>query len=76
MTIDAKNHPFLRKDSHIACHEVHRLARRDILDVLAADTSCLKGAVSQDVRDQIKAIVKAEATLDLRLQTIILDALA
>ena len=76
VSIDAKTHTFLRKDSHIACHEVHRLARRDILDVLAADTSRLKGSVSQDVRDQMKAAVKAAVTLDLRLQTIILEALA
>src|SRR5579864_2460408 len=51
--MDARSHPFLRHDSHIACHEVHRLARRDILNELMADTSRLKGPISNDVRDQI-----------------------
>jgi hypothetical protein len=74
--IDARSHPFLRHDSHVACHEVHRLARSDILDSLTHDPPRMKGPISDDVRDQIKAAVKAAVTLDVRLQTIIINALA
>lgn len=63
VTIDAANHPFLDHDSQVACNEVLALKRTDVLRELAGDVSCIKGQVSQPVRDQILSAVKFAKTL-------------
>lgn len=73
--IDQASHPFLRHDSHVACQEVLRFSRGDIVDELVKDTTRLKGEVSGDVREQIVAAVKAATMLDVRVQRVILAAI-
>jgi len=76
VVIDAAGHPFLDHDSTIACHEVYRLPRSKVIDELAADVGRLKGEISEAVREQILAAVKATVTLDPRTQTLIIAALS
>ena|SRR5438105_1806114 len=76
VTIDARDHPFLDHDSKVACHEVWRFKREDVLDELCKDVQQHKGAVSRHVRDQIVAAAKAAITIDPATQTRIAQDLA
>ena len=55
--------PFLQYDSHLACHEILKLRREEVVQALMHDTSGLKGHISEGVRDQIIAAVKVAQTL-------------
>lgn len=61
--INAAENPFLQYDSHLACHEILKLRREEVIQALMRDTSGLKGHVSVAVRDQIIAAVKFAQTL-------------
>lgn len=74
--LDAAGHPFLKRDSQIACHEVLTLKRAEVLKVLTADVSGIKGRVSQAVQDQIVAAVKFAVTLSDAEKTAIIAALS
>jgi hypothetical protein len=76
VVMDAAEHFFLDHDSTIACHEVYRLPRSKVLDELTADLGRLKGEISESVREQILAAVKAAVTLDPRTQKLIIAALS
>lgn len=74
--LDAAGHTFLSHDSKIACHQVLTLKRAEVLKVLTADVSGLKGRISQDVQDQIVAAVKFAVTLSASEKTAIITALS
>jgi hypothetical protein len=76
VTIDAASHPFLHHDSQIACHEILALKRTDVIRELSGDVSCIKGQVSQPVRDQILAAVKFAKTLSADEKDEIIRALS
>ncbi len=76
VTIDAASHPFLQRDSQIACHEVLALKRHDVIRELVADIAGVKGPVSQAVREQIIAAVKFAVTLSSDEKAAILHALS
>lgn len=76
VSIDAAGHPFLNRDSHIACEKVLSLKRTEVLKTLTADISCIKGQVSQPVREQIVAAVKFAVTLSDVEKAAIIDALS
>jgi hypothetical protein len=76
VSIDAVGHPFLKRDSQIACHQVLSLKRTEVLKALTADISCIKGQVSESVREQIIAAVKFAVTLSDGEKTAIIDALS
>jgi hypothetical protein len=76
VTLDAASHPFLKHDSHIACHQVLRLSRADVIIDLSADLSRIKGTVSKAVREQIVSAVKSAKTLDRYTQNVIIQSLA
>lgn len=61
--MDAAGHPFLQRDSHLACHQIWKLRREEVIQALMLDTSGLKGHISQAVREQIIAAVKFAQTL-------------
>lgn len=61
--MDAAGHPFLQRDSHLACHQILKLRREEVIQALMLDTSGLKGHISQAVREQIIAAVKFAQTL-------------
>lgn len=61
--INAAENPFLQYDSHLACHEILKLRREEVVQTLMHDTSGLKGHISVGVRDQIIAAVKFAQTL-------------
>jgi hypothetical protein len=63
VAIDAAGHPFLSRDSHIACNEVLKLKREDVIRELTADPSAIKGEITPQVKDQILAAVKFADTL-------------
>jgi hypothetical protein len=73
--IDSARHPFLRHDSHIACHEVLRLPTARVVSEIVADMSRIKGQVHGEVLSQIIAAVKRAPTLSPAEQTQIVDAL-
>ena len=74
--LDAAGHPFLKRDSQLACHEVLTLKRAEVLKVLTADVSGIKGRVSQAVQDQIVAAVKFAVTLSDAEKAAIIAALS
>jgi len=75
VAIDAANHAFLSHDSHVACHDVLKLKREDVLKELHADPSAIKGAISPNVRAQIIAAVKFATTLSKAQKDNILSCL-
>jgi len=75
VTIDAASHPFLDYDSHLACHEIKRLRREDVINDLMNDLDCLKGVVSDDVKTQVIAAVKFAKTITTSEKAIVLAAL-
>lgn len=75
VSIDAASHAFLDHDSHVACHETLPIRREDVIQVLVADPSAIKGEISSDVRAQIVAAVKFAKTLDKDKKNRIIAAL-
>ena len=63
VNVNAAENPFLQYDSHLACHEILKLRREEVVQALMHDTSGLKGHISEAVRDQIIAAVKFAQTL-------------
>ena len=61
--VNAAENPFLQYDSHLACHEILKLRKEEVVQALMHDTSGLKGHISEAVRDQIIAAIKFAQTL-------------
>ena len=61
--IDAAGHPFLDHDSNVACDKVLHLRREEVILEIMNDTDCIKGCMTEVVRDQIMAAVKFAKTL-------------
>lgn len=74
--IDAARHAFLRRDSHIACHQILRLPTANVVTELGADMSRIKGRLHEEVSAEVIAAVKRAPTLSLAEQTRIAEALA
>ena len=74
--MDSARHPFLRHDSHIACHQVLRLPTAKVVAEIVADMSRLKGQLHADVLSEVVAAVKRAPTLSPTEQTRIADALS
>ena len=75
VAIDAKTHPFLTHNSHVACHEAHVMKREDVIKYLLADPSALKGSVSDETRAQIISAVKFTKNISNAVKQRILSAL-
>lgn len=73
--VNAAENPFLQYDSHLACHEILKLRREEVVQALMHDTSGLKGHISEAVRDQIIAAVKFAQTLSPNEKQQILNSL-
>lgn len=75
--LDVANHNFMDHDSYIACHEAKPdFSVEDINEQLLGDMARIKGMISNDVRDQVLAAVKACTILPNREKAWILKALA
>src|SRR5216683_804345 len=74
--VNSRVHPFLRRDSHIACHQVLRLPTANVITELAADISRIKGRLHAEVLVEVIAAVKRAPTLSLAEQTRIANALS
>lgn len=72
--ISVATHAFLERDSNVACHEVLSLPK-EVIGELMADTSRIKGMISQEVRGEIVAAVKRARTIDRATVEAILAAL-
>lgn len=75
VAIDAENHPFLKRNSYIACHETHSLKREDVIKELLADPSEIKGSISEETRAQIISAVKFAKTMSNVVKQRVLSAL-
>lgn len=73
--IDTAGHPFLDHDSHVSCDKVWHLRREEVMLEIMNDTDCIKGCVTEAVRDQIVAAVKFAKTLTPAEKTRILASL-
>jgi hypothetical protein len=74
--LDVASHDFLDHDSFIACHEAKsEFSVDDINKQLLSDMDRIKGMISNDVRDQVLAAVKACTVLPNREKVWILKAL-
>jgi hypothetical protein len=76
VTIDKKEHQFLNHDSFIDCTGVHRVAMDEVYSQVEQDFKRLKGNVSDEVKVQILAAVKAGLTLTKQEQEAIIRALS
>lgn len=74
--ITAADHAFLTRDSHLACEKVLHLRREDVIREVLTNIDCIKGEVSEEVRDQILAAVKFAKTLTPAEKTQILTSLS
>lgn len=75
VTVDAANHLFLDYDSNLACHEVKKVRKDEVLRILMQDASGLRGHISPATREQVVAAVKFAHTLSAKEKEQILDAL-
>jgi hypothetical protein len=74
--LDVASHDFLDHDSSIACHEAKsEFSIEDINRQLLSNMDRIKGVISNDVRDQVLAAVKACTVLPNREKMWILKAL-
>ncbi len=73
--LDAARHPFLRRDSYIACHDVLRLPTPAVVRDLMADMDRIKGELHDEVRAEVVAAIKRAPTLSLAEQTLFAQAL-
>jgi len=74
--IDAARHPFLKRDSHIACHQVLRLPTLNVVTALVSDMSRIRGRLHAEVVTEVISAVKRAPTLSAMEQTRIADALS
>ena len=51
--IDQKTHPFLKKDSYVDCNEVRKLIVADVEHDIQMDQDCVKGVISDGLRERI-----------------------
>ena len=58
VTIDHATHPFLDRDSHIDCNEVIQLKLEDVVAELRSDNDCLRGMISDDVRQSVITAIR------------------
>jgi len=72
--IDAARHQFLKRDSHIACHQVLRLPTQNVITALVSDMSRIQGRLHADVLTEVISAVKRAPTLSVMEQTRIADA--
>ena len=63
VAVDAASHTFLTHDSYLACHEILKLRREEVIQELISDTSSLKGNITVEIREQILAAIKSAITL-------------
>lgn len=74
--LDVASHDFLDHNSFIACHEaISEFSTDDINKQLLSDMDRIKGMISNDVRDQVIAAVKACTVLSNREKVWVLKAL-
>lgn len=73
--IDAESHAFLSYDSYIACHEVARLKKEDVLTELVADMSKIQGVISVPIKEQVISAIKFAETIDNQTKEVLIDAL-
>lgn len=74
--LDVARHPFLRRDSWIACHQVLTLRTDAVVTELLADMSRIKGAVHAAVRNEMAAAIKRAPTLSATEQTRLAESLS
>lgn len=72
--VDSENHPFLSYDSYIACHEVARLKKEDVLAELVDDASRIQGPISAETKDQMVSAIKFAETIDNQTKEILIFA--
>lgn len=73
--IDAFSHSFLEYDSKIACHEILKLRRSDVIKELKQDSSMIKGRITNEVLSNILSAVKFAKTLSEQDKTVIISSL-
>jgi len=61
--VDVARHPFLRHDSHIACHDVLRLPTAAVVRDLVADERLFVGTIHREIVVEIVAAIKRAPTL-------------
>jgi hypothetical protein len=76
VTLDQAEHKFLQHDSQIACHQLRKFKKTDVVNMLMGDMSRYKGQISEEVREQILAAVKQARTLSAIEQKSIIQSLS
>src|SRR5262245_59870589 len=57
VTMDTAGHNFLKRESHITCDKVLRVHRHDLIREAMHDLDCIKGTISDPVKQQVIAAV-------------------
>lgn len=63
--IDAVSHPFMNHDSHIDCSRVREYSLAEVLKQLQDEPSWVLGSVTESVRAEIAAAIKASPTISV-----------
>lgn len=74
--LDAARHPFLRRDSWIACHQLLTLRTGAVVVELLDDMSRIKGVVHAAVREEMAAAIKRAPTLSAAQQARLAESLS
>lgn len=59
------DHPFLKRDSYLACEKLLRLRRDEVLRELIRNVGAIRGQISDVVKEQVVAAVKFAVTLSV-----------
>jgi hypothetical protein len=75
VAVDASNNQFLAHDSHVACHELMRMRREEMIRELMDSTDSMKGQISDDIKTEVIAAVKFAKTISEAEKSIVIAAL-
>lgn len=56
-------HPFMARDSHVNCSELHRFALEAVIDDILASKAWVLGSITLDLRDGIVGAFKTSSTI-------------
>lgn len=75
VSVDQANHSFLDHDSYLACHELKRMRREDVIQELMKDLGGIKNPISDDVKAEVVSAVKFAKTISEAQKRIVIAAL-
>jgi hypothetical protein len=73
--MEVSSHQFMKRDSHVDCSRVRSYETSNVLDQLCKNPEWVLGLITEDLRDEISAALKASKTVPVALAKQCCDAL-